>query len=112
MPCPLSVHDDVRKDGKAYIEFEDENAREEALRQPDCRRLTPTEGRKLEETFPFPIASPAPRPSNEKGPVGLGDIVAWVTDKLGIEECSGRQRRHMWLNRRLTVWGWWRKRTL
>lgn len=99
----------VHKHGKVYIDFEDGSAQEEALRQPDCRRLTSTEGRELEETLPFPIASPAPRPSKEKGPLTLGYVVAWVTGKLGIEKCPGcQQRRHKLLNR-VVVWGWWRK---
>lgn len=98
----------VHKDGKVYIDFEDESAREEAVKQPDCRRLTLAEGRELEETFPFPIAFPAYRRDNEREPVGLGDVVAWMTHKLGIEECPGCQRRKKWLNR-VVIWGWWKK---
>ena len=99
----------VHKDGKVYIDFEDENAREEALKQPDCRRLTLAEGHELEENVPFPIASPARRHSDEKRPLGLGDVVAWVTSKLGIEKCPGCKRREGWLNRHVVIWGWWRK---
>lgn len=99
----------IHKDGKVYIDFEDESAREEALKQPDCLRLTLTEGQELEETFPFPIVSPARRHSDEKGPLGLGDVVAWVTSKLGIEECPGCKKRKGWLNRHVVIWGWWRK---
>jgi len=98
----------VHKDGKVYIDFEDKSAREEAVKQPDCRRLTLAEGRVLEESLPFPIISRTVRYQNENQPMGLGDVVAWVTNKLGIEECRGCQRRHKWLNR-VVVWGWWRK---
>ena len=94
--------------GKVYIYFEDKNAQEEALKQPDCRRLTSAEGRELEETFPFPIASPGQQHVDENQPVGLGDAVAWLASRLGIEECEPCRKRKRWLNK-VVVWGWWRR---
>jgi hypothetical protein len=41
--------------------------------------------------------------------VGLGDVIAWIADKVGIKpwkDCGCEDRRK-WLNR-FTVWGWWR----
>jgi len=98
----------IHRDGKVYVAFEDETARQEAAQQPDCRLLTSTEGRELEDSFPFPIASPGQQHVDENQPVGLGDAVAWLASRVGIEECGPCQKRKRWLNR-LIIWGWWRR---
>jgi len=34
---------------------------------------------------------------------GLGDVVARVTKRLGIQECSGCKARRRWLNRKVPL---------
>lgn len=98
------------KEEKVYILFEEENAREQVEQYTDCRRLTPNEAIALEESLPFPVHSEVFHHSHthEKKSLGLGDIVAWLTRKVGIEECGGCRSRKMRLNK-LVVWGWWRR---
>jgi len=38
---------------------------------------------------------------DELPPEGLGDVVARVTKRLGIKECSGCKARRRWLNRKV-----------
>lgn len=92
---------------KVYVRFPIGTARPPALDESDCRWLTDKEGRAFEESLPFPVSASFEHQHGGKGPVGLGDIVAWLTGKAGIEECAACGRRKTYLNR-ITVWGWWR----
>ncbi len=92
---------------KVYVRFPDGTAQPPALNQADCRWLTHTEAHALEESLPFPVSAPAAHHHDGKEPVGLGEVVAWLTSKAGIEQCSACGRRKTRLNR-ITVWGWWR----
>ena len=98
----------IYRDGRVYVAFKDETAREEAAKQPDCRLLSLIEARELEDSFPFPIASPGQQHVDENQPVGLGDAVAWLASRLGIEECEPCRKRKRSLNR-VVIWGWWRR---
>ena len=102
----------IHQEGKIYVIFRDERARDEGIRHEDCRRLTPDQAPAFEESLPFPLP-PHLFPydhnhNNRSRPVGVGDIVARLTRRAGIAECGGCQRRKRWLNR-IVVWGWWRK---
>ena len=99
----------VYRGDKVYIAMEDGSARTEVAKQPEIRHLTPGEALQLEDSLPFPLVSFSRHDlvNNMEG-VGLGDVVAWVTHKLGFTECPGCQRRRKWLNR-VVVWGWWHK---
>jgi hypothetical protein len=101
----------LHREGKVYVIFGDELAREDALQRTDCRRLMPDEAQAFENDMPFPIPphlmSVSSTPTTRA--VGLGDVVAWVTRRLGISECAACRQRKRWLNR-VPVWGWWRKR--
>ena len=95
---------------KVYIAFDEGLVQKEVEQFEDCRRLTTNEAIELEESLPFPIPSENVNHNHapEKRSVGLGDIVSWLTRKLGIEECSACSSRKRSLNR-VAVWGWWRK---
>ncbi len=95
--------------GKVYVAFQDKLAREAAEKQAECRRLTPSEARTFEESLPFPIPLSlfADNHDGKSRPVGLGDVVSWLTRRAGIAECSACQQRKRWLNR-IPIWGWWR----
>jgi hypothetical protein len=90
----------IHQGGKVYVMCRDQLARTDALEHADCRELSSDESRAFEETLPFPLAPAlfADR-HHTRGAVGLGDLVSWLTRKLGIAECSGCQRRKRWLNR-------------
>ncbi len=100
----------MHQQGKVYVTFGDEVAREEAATQADCRRLTPSEASALEGSLPFPLLSEifSENYHYKNRRVGLGDIVAWITHRVGIAECNACQQRKRWLNR-IVVWGWWRR---
>lgn len=100
----------MHQGGKVYVIFGDELARQEAAKQADCRRLTPSEARALEESLPVPIPPQlfSYNQNNKSRPVGLGDLVAWLTRRAGIAECEACQQRKRWLNG-IVVWGWWRR---
>ena len=97
----------VYRGSNVYVSFSKDAGDSEVLKQPDVRRLTPDEVRRLEESFPFPL--PVPGVHRHGGPVRLGDLVSGLTGRLGIAECRGCQRRRTFLNN-LVVWGWWRRR--
>jgi hypothetical protein len=86
----------------AYVSFEHERAPDELAHHPDVRVLADGEGREFEESLPFPILPPTVR---RRG-IGLGDMISWLTGRIGIEECAGCRRRKRQLNR-VSVWGWW-----
>jgi hypothetical protein len=86
-----------------YIAFRDAADALTATNYPDTRRLTPDEGRALETSLPFPIRVPALPPAGAPALVGLGDLVSWVTGRLGIAQCDGCRRRKRWLNR-VVLW--------
>ncbi len=48
----------------------------------------------------YPLKDPVPPDRNcpEHRP-GLGDVIAWITHKLGIRQCAGCKKRQAWLNR-------------
>lgn len=100
----------MHQEGKVYVIFRDERARDEAIRHEDCRRLTPDQTRAFEESLPFPLPPHLfPRDHDTRSrPVGVGDIVARLTRRVGIAECGWCQHRKRWLNR-IVVWGWWRR---
>lgn len=101
----------VYREDKVYILVDEKHAVGQVEQHDDCHRLTPTETISFEESLPFPVSSevfhngPAHR---KKSLLGLGDIIAWVAQKAGIEECSGCRARKRRLNK-LAVWRWWRK---
>jgi hypothetical protein len=97
----------VYRDEKVYVRFPDDYVLPSAMEEPDCRWLSSAEARRLEDGLPFPVSPPSEHHHRENEPVGLGDVISWVTHKVGIEECSGCGRRKRWLNR-IPVWGWWR----
>jgi hypothetical protein len=99
----------MHREGKVYVAFGDEFAREEAARHWDCRQLTSREARLFEKTLPFPIPPQlfSNNQNDESGPARLGDLVAWLTRKAGIAECNGCRQRKRWLNR-ISFWGWGR----
>lgn len=89
-----------------YVSFKDENNALAVAKQPETRRLTPNEVRKLEDSLPFPLLSLASRQDSDPArakPVGLGDVVAWLMRKVGIEECESCGKRKSWLNR-FVIW--------
>lgn len=98
----------VYRGDKVYVRLPDDIALPSALNGADCRRLSSTEARRLEDSLPFPVSAPSVH-HDHRGhePVGLGDVVSWLTHKVGIEECSACGRRKRLLNR-IPVWGWWR----
>jgi hypothetical protein len=96
----------VYRGPNVYISFSSDASDSEALKQPDVRRLTPDEIRRLEQSFPFPL--PVPGVNRHGGPARLGDLVSRLTGRLGIAECRGCQGRRTFLNN-LVVWGWWRR---
>ena len=44
----------------------------------------------------------------EKYPVRLGELIAKITNFLGVPICGGCSKRRMWLNRLPPIWAWWR----
>jgi hypothetical protein len=87
-----------------YIAFSDVAHALAAASYPDTRRLTPDEGRALETSLAFPIRVPVPSPpTGAPAIVGLGDLVSWVTGRLGIAECDRCRQRKRWLNR-VVLW--------
>ena len=101
----------IHQRGKVYVVLGDERARNEALQHADCRLLTPGEGSLFEETLPFPLPPqlfPHDDHNNQRRPVGVGDLVARLTRRVGIAECSACQQRKRRLNN-IIVWGWWRR---
>jgi hypothetical protein len=76
-------------------------------RYPDVRRLTRAESAELEATLPgggLPPARENPplvgkRGTELGGRLGLGDLVASVTRRLGVPECAGCSERRRRLNR-------------
>jgi hypothetical protein len=94
----------VYRGPKVYVSFSGHGDRG-TTGHPDIRRLTSAEAQAFEDSFPFPLPSPGAWPA--PGPLRLGDLVSRATQRAGITECSGCQRRRSLLNR-LVVWGWWR----
>jgi hypothetical protein len=91
----------VHAAGKVYAILGDEQERGELLKNADCRRLSPSEGRAFEGNLRFPVPQHLFAPP---APPGLGDLVAWIAGKLGFAECSGCRQRKNWLNG-IAVWG-------
>lgn len=93
----------------AYVSFMDEADSVEFMQRPGIHLLTPSEVHELDRNLPFPFLSMTSKHSNgsaqneEVNVVGLGDLVARFTRKLGIQECDGCRKRKRWLNR-VTVW--------
>jgi hypothetical protein len=87
---------------KAFATFEDEAVPEQLLHHSDVRVLSDDEGRRFEETLPAPMGPPERRPRR----TGLGDLISWLTIRVGIRECAGCGRRRKRLNK-IAVWGWW-----
>ncbi len=104
----------VYRGSKVYVAFESQSAKAEALQQPDVRPLTDYEGLEFEASLPYPIPSSpfwhGDEGANKNQPLRLGDVISWLTHKIGIQECAGCQKRRHWLNK-LVIWGWWRRRT-
>ena len=100
----------MHKDGKVYVMCADARAQEDALTAEDCRRLTPAEGHAFEQSLPVPLPPQLFPESYRDGhrPVGLGDVVSWLTRRAGFTECSACRQRRRWLNR-IVIWGWWRR---
>lgn len=86
----------------AYVAFDDETDRDELAHHSDVHVLTDSEGREFEESLPFPVSPPTPRRNRV---IGLGDVISWLTRRIGIAECSGCGARRGRLNK-IVLWGW------
>jgi hypothetical protein len=89
----------------------DEAAVADLERYPDVRRLSRAESAELEATLPGG-GLPATRANQSRvdgrraergGRLGLGDLVAWITRRLGVPECAGCSKRRRRLNR-IALW--------
>jgi hypothetical protein len=98
----------VYRGEKAYASFEDERAPNELAHYFDVRVLTDAEGREFERSLPLPFYT-AP-PTVRRRSIRLGDAIAWVTARMGIEECEGCRRRKGRLNKISVSWWWARGR--
>jgi hypothetical protein len=95
----------VHCDGKIYAMLDDGLAIKQVAMHPDCRRLTHKEARELAQRLPFPVPQRLDWLTYQNGTGGLGDLIGWVAQKLGIAECYGCQRRKRWLNQ-IGAWRW------
>jgi hypothetical protein len=95
----------VHHAGKIYAKLADELEREEIASHGDCRRLSPSEALALERNLPFRVPQHLFSRADQSRPLRLGDVIAWVMEKLGIAECGGCQQRKTWLNG-IVLWGW------
>jgi hypothetical protein len=88
----------------------DEAAAADLERYPDVRRLSRAESAELEATLPGGGLPPTRdqsrvegRGAERGGRLGLGDLVAWITRRLGVPECAGCSKRRRRLNR-IPLW--------
>lgn len=98
----------IHQGDSAYVPLNSDLRDRELLEYSDVHVLSDDEVEKLEEQLPYPLPSQSTRTSlhagNESGQVGLGDLVAQVTHKLGITECASCKKRRRWLNRISVGW--------
>jgi hypothetical protein len=93
----------IHRGDKAYVVLEDEAARAGFAHYSDVRLLTDEEGRKFEESLPYPMP---PQSEKRQNRVGLGDVISRLAKLVGLEECGDCRKRRQRLNR-IPVWGWW-----
>lgn len=97
----------IHQGDRAYFPISDGFGNRELLKHPDVDVLTDTEVEELEQrlSYPLPPQSENSLQIHSGGEsVGLGDVVAKVTHKLGIAECAGCKKRRRWLNRIPVEW--------
>ena len=92
---------------RAYVAFENEQDIAAIQELPGVRRLTVADVRDLSQNLPFGLFSGKEEIQEEPNFIGLGDVISWITQKLGIHECEGCRRRKKWLNR-VPIWPRWK----
>src|SRR5438093_2696153 len=97
----------LHRSGKVYVVVSNQTDRYAFGNQSDCRQLTTNEALGLEASLPLPIPSHlfADDIPISNRPIGLGDVIAWLTYGLGFARCASCQQRKQWLNR-IVLWGW------
>jgi hypothetical protein len=90
----------------AYVATQDEHAIASLLQKRDVRRLTRVEVEAIEASLPGNGAAKLQSlgsHSSTNQQVGLGDVIHWMTARLGIPECDSCMQRKERLNR-VTIW--------
>lgn len=100
----------VYRNDKVYVALKEAEAADTLLLQSDVRQLTADEAQRIEESLPgigaarlHSLGARSADSQSRHGRLGLGDLVSWVTSRLGIRECDACGRRKKRLNS-LTIW--------
>jgi hypothetical protein len=100
----------VYRGEKVYAALEEPGVVDRITQLPDVRRLSPDEAINFEATLPGggaashgQIRSGQAVLVERSGRVGLGNVVSWLTSKLGIQECDACSQRKRRFNK-VTVW--------
>jgi hypothetical protein len=101
----------VYRGERVYVALDELDVIHRISQLPDVHRLSADEAASFEATLPGSGAfanhghmGPNHHAEEEKtNEVGLGDVVSWLTNTLGIHECSACSERKKKLNK-LTIW--------
>lgn len=92
----------VHHEGRAYVPVGPGSADRELLDHDDVYQLSEEELGELDDEVPYSLADLADQSARSRW-IGLGDLIAAATTRLGISECAGCRKRRRWLNR-IPVW--------
>jgi hypothetical protein len=105
----------VYRGDKVFVATKEETVTADLMQKEGVRTLTQGEVQAIEATLPGVGASRLDGLGADRTDVAvkrnvllLGDLISWLTSKLGIPECSACSRRKQRLNR-YAVWrtAWW-----
>jgi len=88
---------------RAFAAFPNEQEASAIEGYNDVRRMTDAEVATLRQKLPFAFLPTGEETEEESNYIGLGDVISWITHRLGIHECESCKRRKKWLNR-IPVW--------
>jgi hypothetical protein len=100
----------IYRGDKVYVAMKEATATEDLSQQPEVRRLSDGEAQELEASLPGigaarlnGLGAGRTNPAAEYNLLLLGDLISWVTAKLGIRQCRACNRRRQRLNR-IAIW--------
>ena len=101
----------VYRGQSVYAALEEDDVLDRIAQLPDVRRLAPHEAVQLEATFPRGVAVRSHEDArvgpygvaSQRGRVGLGDVISWVTSRFRLQECGPCSQRKKLLNK-VTIW--------